>query len=363
MKLKVTQTNLNRALLAVSRVANNKGTLPILGNILLKVENNLFSATATNLDIGITKFIGSKIEKEGKITVPSGLLSSFVASLPSEVINLELEGNKIKINTKQYNSVINGISAEEFPILPVIEKGQSFSLPAQDFKKGLNHVLFAASNNDSRPVLTGVYFYSKDGFIYLVATDSSRLSEFKLSKTNKEFKILIPASAMNDLVKIMDDEVETLNVVCDDKQVLFKFTDTELISRLLENNYPEYQTLIPKTFSYKATLLKTDLVNAVKISSLFAKETAGSLNIEINEQQQEVIINSLASQVGENSARAKAKVIGNGGVTLNSRFILEALNVIESNKVNFYFNSKTEPVLISDPNEPNYTHIIMPLKV
>lgn len=363
MKLKVTQTNLNQALNAVSRVANTRGTLPVLANILIKASKGILLIAATNLDIGITKFVGAKIEKEGSITVPANILTNFVSSLPQGVIDLTLDDNKLKIKTEQYNCVINGISADEFPIIPEIESKQEIKINTKDFKKALNQVLFAASSNDNRPVLTGVYIYSNNNNLYMVATDSSRLSEKIICKTKEDIKILVPSSSLSDLHRILDDQTEDIRLLKDDQQVLFKFSETELVSRLLENNYPEYQNLIPAQFSNLIEVKRQEFLNMIKVSSIFAKETAGSLTIAIDENDQAINIKSLASQIGENSAVLKAKIKGTAEITLNSRFIIEALNALEGENINFCFNGKVEPVLIKDPNEKDFIHIIMPLKV
>src|SRR3954468_18726313 len=199
MKLQVTQANLAKALSTVARIANARNTLPILSNVLLRAENNRLSIAATNLDIGITHFIGSKISKEGAITVPARLMQDFVSSLPDSVLNLELTANKLHITTDQYQSTINGIVADDFPVMPAIKEGSTWKSPAADFKKALSQVVFAASADDSRPVLNGVYFHSVGAQAVLAATDSYRLAEDKLTKTTKQINFLVPGSAAQDL--------------------------------------------------------------------------------------------------------------------------------------------------------------------
>jgi DNA polymerase-3 subunit beta len=174
MKLQVTQENLTRALGAVARVANSRGTLPILANVLVKTSNNRLSLSATNLDIAITQYIGAKVEEEGSITVPARLMQEFIGSLPSGVINLELDDTKLKISTDQYHSTVNGIVADDFPVMPAITGGKSLVLDGPKLKKGLQQVVLAASNDESRPVLTGVLIHGFEGKLYLAATDSYR---------------------------------------------------------------------------------------------------------------------------------------------------------------------------------------------
>lgn len=362
MKLQVTQENLSKALGSVSRVASSRGTLPILSNVLLKTVGNRLSIAATNLDIAITHYTGSKVGEEGAITVPARLMQDFVSSLPSGVIELKLNDNKLHISTDQYQSVINGISAEDYPVMPAIAQGQSWKIPAKVLKTGLQQVIVAASSDEARPVLTGVYLHTFEGELFLVATDSYRLAEKALMKTKEVVSLLIPASALQDLLRILGDYDGEVAVTHDDQQVLFTVGDIELVTRLIEGNYPDYRKLIPREFSTSATLTRADLTNITKVSSLFARESAGSVTINLSEKDQAVSIRSVASQLGENTSSAAAEVKGEGTITLNSRYILDALHVLSGEKVSFSFNGKLEPCVIIDPSAKDYTHVVMPLK-
>jgi len=362
MKLQVTQDNLNRALNAVARVANTRGTLPILANVLIKTSNNRLSISATNLDIAITHYIGAKVTEEGSITVPARLMQDFVSSLPEGVIELDLQETKLHVSTQQYKSVVNGIVADDFPVMPAISSGNTWKTAGSAFKKALQQVVFAASSDETRPVLTGVLLQTKTGKLYMAATDSYRLAEKQLGANKNDIHLLIPASAMQDLLRVLGDGEEEVQITHDEQQVLFQVGDVELVTRLVDGKYPDYKKLIPEKFETKATLKRTDLVNVTKVSSLFARESAGSVTIELNEESKQLSIRSVASQLGENTATAEAKITGTGSITLNSRYLLDALNALSSDEVVFGFNGKLEPTLLSDPAGDDYKHIIMPLK-
>lgn len=362
MKLQVTQENLNKALGTVARVANSHGTLPVLANVLLKTVNNRLCVAATNLDIAITQYIGSKVDESGAITVPARLMQDFVSSLPSGVINLTLDDYKLHVETSQYQSVINGVLADEFPVMPAITKGSSWKVGGADLRKALQQVIMAASGDEARPVLTGVYLHTTDGKLFLAATDSYRLAEKELATITEDISLLVPVSAMQDLLRILGDFDEEVSVTHDEQQVLFRVGDVELVTRLIEGKYPDYRKLIPQTFSTTATLQKNDLLNVTKVSSLFARESAGSITINIDEAKQQLSIRSIASQLGENTATATAKVEGSGDITLNSRYLLDALHALSGAQVTFGFNGKLEPSVIKDPENKDYIHIIMPLK-
>jgi DNA polymerase-3 subunit beta len=302
MKLQVTQENLNRALSTVARVANARNPLPVLANVLIRADNNRLSIAATNLDIAITQYVGAKISEEGSITVPARLMQDFISSLPGGVIELKLDETRLHIATDQYNSVINGIVADDFPVMPIIADGTSWSISAPILKKALQQVVFAASADESRPVLTGVLLHTVDGVLCMAATDSYRLAEKELGPNKASINLLIPASAMQDLLRIIGDTDDEVKVTHDDQQVLFRVGDIELVARLLEGKYPEYRKLIPKEFAVSAKLKRSDLVNVTKVSSLFARESAGSVTIEVDEASGKLSIRSNASQLDENTA-------------------------------------------------------------
>lgn len=360
MKLQVTQENLAKALNTVARIASSRGTLPILANVLLKTTDNRLSIAATNLDIAITQYIGSKISQEGAITVPARLMQDFVSSLPSGIIELKLEDNKLRITTEKYQSTINGITAEDFPVMPAIAEGQNWTIDSKLLKTGLQQVIVAASSDEARPVLTGVYFHTHEGNLYLVATDSYRLAEKKLLTIEEKIQLLVPASAMQDLLRVLGDREETVEVTHDDQQVLFRVGDVELVTRLIEGNYPDYRKLIPASFTTAASLKRAELANITKVSSLFARESAGSVTIRVEDDQ--VSIRSVASQLGENTSSATADVVGEGTITLNSRYLLDGLNVMTGDDISFSFNGKLEPSVLREPKQDDYLHVIMPLK-
>lgn len=362
MKLQVTQENLSRALNNVARVASTRNALPILSNVLIKTIDNRVCIAATDLNIAITHFIGSKVKQEGSITVPARLMQDFVSSLPQGIIDITVEDTKLKIKADQYNSTINGALADDYPVMPQIKKGTTWNVAAPVLKRALQQVVFAASNDEARPVLTGVYFHTNNGQLYVAATDSYRLAERKIMKLDQTVSLIIPASAMQDLLRIIGDSDETVVVKHDDQQVLFTLGDIELVTRLIDGTYPDYQKLIPKTYANAAALPKSELVNITKVSSLFARENAGSITLELDEDEKTISIRSIASQLGENTATASAKVVGSAHITLNSRYILDALGVISDQAIDLTFNGKLEACVLRGAEDKDYTHLIMPLK-
>lgn len=363
MKLQVTQENLNKALSNVARVAiSSKNPLPILNNVLIRTQDNRLTISATNLEIAITERIGAKITSEGALTVPARLFQEYISSLPSGTIDLHVKENKLYISADGYKSTINGIASDDFPVIPTIEDKNGWSIPSKELKKGLQQVIFAASSDDSRPVLTGTYMHTYEGYLYIVATDSFRLAEKKLIANNSDVSLLIPSSALHDLLRIIGDRDFDVIVCADGQQALFIAGESELVTRLIDGNYPDYRKLIPNTFQVSANVEKSEFVNATKVAGLFARESAGSIILKFSEEDKSMDILSVASQLGENSSKINSQVTGSGDISLNSRYLLDALNAFTGHEINFSCNGKTDPCVLNSSEDSDYMHIVMPLK-
>jgi DNA polymerase III subunit beta len=186
--------------------------------------------------------------------------------------------------------------------------------------------------------------------------------EKRLSPTKKDVALLVPASAMQDLLRIIGDHEEDVEVTHDDQQVLFQVGDIELVTRQIEGSYPDYRKLIPKTFETTANLKTSDLASVTKVASLFARESAGSITITADEDTKEMSIKSIASQLGENTSSAPATVKGGGSITLNSRYLIDGLGALTGPEVEFCFNGKLDPAILKSAKQDDYLHVIMPLK-
>lgn len=365
MELIVTQENFARALTAVGRVASTKTQLPILGNILLRTDGNRLLVAATNLEIATTQYIGAKIAKPGAITIPARLISEFVSSLPKESVDLKVVNDNLHIKSGKYTSIINGVIADDFPELPTINEKSSiqYSVKTEDFKQAVSQTIITTSNDSTRPVLTGVYWHSFEGDLILAATDGYRLSERYLVKTTSDVAAIIPTQTLQEVLRTITDDGEEVDILFDETQVRFRINEAEIISRLIDGNFPDYRQLVPKKSDTVVTISKADFVQITKISGLFARESGGSVTLTADQDNKSLSIHSIASQLGENTSEATAEIEGDGQITLNSRYLTEALSVIDGDTVTFSFSGKLAPSIIkSNDKDTNYYHIIMPLK-
>lgn len=365
MELSVTQENLAKALNTVSRIANLKTQLPILDNILLRTEGNRLLVASTNLEIATTEYIGAKIIKPGDITIPSRVVTEFIHSLPSGVINLKTKGDRLFIESGKFNSTINGVIAEEFPDLPIINKKSAikYLISVNDFKQAVSQVLISVSSDTARAVLTGVLWQVNDGNLYLVSTDGYRLSEKRLMPASTKMSAIVPAQTLQEVMRAITENDEEVEVLFNKTQVRFRVGETEIISQLVDGNFPDYKQLIPKENDITVKIKRSEFVQVAKIASLFAIHSSSGVTISTNSDQQLISLKSIASEIGENISEAEAKIKGNGKITLNSRYLTDALNVINANQIIFEFKGKLAPCLIkSNQKQVDFIHIIMPLK-
>lgn len=365
MELSVTQENLAKALSNVGRVASSKTGLPILNNILLRTDGNRLLIAATNLEIASTQFIGAKIITPGAMTIPARLVSEFVSSLPKGTVELKAVDNHLHITSGSFSSVINGVIADEFPELPTIDETSSiqYSISSAEFKQSVSQTIITTSSDNTRPVLTGVYWHSFEGALYLAATDGYRLSERRLVGTTSDVAAIIPTTTLQEVMRTLTDDVNEVDVLFDETQVRFRVGESEITSRLIDGNYPDYRQLIPASSETNVTLNASEFVRVTKIAGLFARESGGSVILTADKEKQQLSIHSIASELGENTSSAEAVVTEDGQVTLNSRYLSDALSVVEGSEVIFRFSGKLAPcVLTASEDNVNYKHIIMPLK-
>lgn len=365
MELTVTQENLAHALASVGRVASTKTQLPILSNILLRTDGNRLLVAATNLEIASTQYIGAKVAKPGAITIPARLVSEFVSNLPKGNVDLVVKSDHLHISSGGYKSTINGVVADEFPELPTIDEKNSirYMIKTDDFKLSITQTILTASSDSTRPVLTGIYWHSFEGSLYLAATDGYRLAEKKLVDTTSEVAAIIPSSTLQEVLRILSDDVDEVEVLFDETQVRFRVHEAEVTSRLIDGNFPDYRQLIPASSETNISINKAEFVRITKVASLFARESGGSVTLTADPDKKTLAIHSVASQLGENTSEIEATIDTAGQVTLNSRYLSEALAVVGGDEVQFRFSGKLSPcVLTTDAEKTGYKHVIMPLK-
>lgn len=364
MKIKVTQEKLSKALNNVSRIAIGKVTLPILNNVLIRVDNKKVSLVTTNLDMAIVDFLPVSSSEDGVVTVPAKLLAEFVSNLPKgENIEINSKDTKVEIKAGKYSSIINGTLADDFPELPEIEEKKAvvYKIGIDEFKASIGQVIIASSNDLTRPALTGVYFNTYSGKLAIAATDGYRLAEkILIEKVESEVKAIVPSSSLQEVLRSIGEEVEEVEISFNDDLVRFRLGEVEIISKLIDASYPDYQKLIPKDNDIKVSLDREELIRVTKLAALFARSVGGSIICE-TKTPDTFLVKSIANEFGENDSKIETNVEKDGRVNFNSRFLVDALNSLESKEIEFEFSNRVSPTVLRNTKDKTYTHIVMPL--
>lgn len=365
MEIEVSQSKLAKALNNVSRIATGKVTLPVLNNVLIRVEKNKVSLVTTNLDMAIVDFLPVSDSKDGVITVPAKLLAEFISNLPrNEKIKITVKDYKITVTAGKYSSSINGTSADDFPELPEINEKNAviFKMGIDEFKNGVNQVAIASSSDLTRPALTGVYFNTYDKTLAIAATDGYRLAEKKLVKNvQSDISVIVPASSLQEVLRSIDDSMEEIEISFNDDLVRFRLGEVEIISKLIDASYPDYKRLIPKDNNIKLDVDREELIRVTKLAALFARRSASGSIVCEAKKPDVFSVRSVASELGENDSTIETKVEEEGKISLNSRFLSDALNVLNAKTITLEFANSVSPIILKNKNSNDYTHIIMPL--
>ncbi|MFC1700817.1 DNA polymerase III subunit beta [Patescibacteria group bacterium] len=376
MKITCLQENLKKAINIVERIIGRNLTLPVLNNILLSAEKNKLRISSTNLEIGINCWIPGKTDKEGSITVPSKLVSGLINNLSNKKIELTAKSNnKLMIKSEDFIANINGISSDEFPIIPKINDKPLINIKGNLLKNSLLQVVEMASISESRPEISGVYvnFDSLTGesdknCVNLVATDSFRLAEKNIFFENeaeiiKNQQIIIPQRTAQELARILNETNSDVKIILSGNQILFDLDDIQIISRLIEGQYPDYKQIIPGNFKTRAIVNRDELIKSIKVASLFSSKI-NDVKFNIDPKKSLINISAKDSDIGENKSQIDSKIEGNGlEIIFNYRYLLDGLNNILSDKVILEFNNSSSSAVIKPVGDASYVYVIMPIKI
>lgn len=364
MEIKVSQDKLNKALNNVSRIAASRVTLPVLNNVLIRVDQGKVSLITTNLDMAIVDYLPVASSTDGVTTVPARLLAEFVNNLPkSETVTISSDGTKVTIKAGKYQSIMNGSPADDFPELPELDENKAviFKIGTDEFKQGISQVAIASSNDLTRPALTGIYFNTHENTLAIAATDGYRLAEKKLVKNvQSEISVIVPTSSLQEVLRAISDDMEEVEISFNDDLVRFRLGEVEIISKLIDASFPDYRRLIPKENTISLTLQRDELIRVTKLAALFARSVSGSIVCEAKKPNL-FSVKSIASELGENDSSIETEVTEEGKVNLNSRFLADALNVLDDKEITFEFSASVTPIVLRNKKNQDYTHIIMPL--
>ncbi|MBL7078516.1 DNA polymerase III subunit beta [Candidatus Shapirobacteria bacterium] len=370
MKIEVLQEELNKALNIVNRFVDSRPQLPILTNILFEVRNKKLKLSATNLNLGINLWLGGKVEKEGEIAVPAREITEFISYLNPGPLSLELNNNQLVVASVANKATFVGIKPEEFPAIPQLPKENVFTLEAKALNEAVVQVGFSAALDETRPVLAGVYWQFAGKEYQMVATDGYRLSlkKVELPKAvlagKKKTIFLLPARSLSEVARLMAGDLLKVGLTKDENQVVFGFEQVQISSRLLEGEFPEYEKIIPTAVKTKVWVDKNDLHSAIKAASVFAREAANIVILDISKK--EIVIKADAPQMGENQSSVPVKVEGEPlKIAFNFKFLLDFINAVSSEENNLILEltEPLSPALFKVEGDDSWLHVIMPVRL
>lgn len=373
MKISALQENLKNGLFITGNIAGKNVNLPILNNVMIDAKKENIRLISTNLEIGITSRIRGKTEQEGVFTVGSKIIHDYVSLLPNKKIDIEKKDLDLIIKSDNYKTVIRGQEADEFPLIPKTDKKTFFKANLLEFKKALSQVIFAVSNNEMRVELSGVLFVYKEKELILASTDSYRLAEKKIkitSNTEEEGQVIVPVKTLQELNRILsaadigtEEKEHEIIFYISDSQITFEIGETEIFSRLIEGQYPDYKQIIPTSKETSVVINRGELVRAIKASSIFSKTGINDVNLDFPIGKNKTIISSASGQTGENITELDSNVSGkDNGIVVNYRYLLDGLNSINEENVEIEVSDGNTPCVLRGEKNKDYLYIIMPIK-
>jgi DNA polymerase III subunit beta len=377
MKVTVLQENLARGLSIVSRAVSSRSTLPVLSNVLMATDEGRLRLSATNLELGITCWIGAKIEEEGSTTVPSRTFTDLVSTLTDKQVDMSLtvRTQTLNIRSAASNTDLKCIDAQEFPPIPVVDLSRGLQINVNDFKEMIQQVVFATSTDPARPILTGVLVTVKGNKITMAAADGFRLSVRKAvlsSPAEPSITAVIPARAMSELARIISDGEQMVTMVLPPGrgQVVFHLRDIELVSQLIEGSFPDYEQIIPRRCETRAVLSTSSFLKSVKQAEIFAREGSYSARIDLHPGGElkpgQVEITGQSDETGQNQNQVEASIEGpHLLIAFNVRFLREVLEVVKTPNVALETTAETSPGVIrpvgGQAEDGDFLHVIMPM--
>src|SRR5262245_4231096 len=356
------QENLARGLSVVSRAVSNR-SLPVLTNVLLKTEDGGLRLTAPNLEIGITYWVPGKIETDGATSVPARLLTDLVNSLPGgEPIQLELgDGETLHIQAGRFESHIKGIPAEDFPTVQTAGERPITRVEQKVLRQALDETAFAAASDEARPILTGVLARFEGDQLTLAAADK----RITVLDPVEETSVVIPARALHELARVLSDTDEPVSIVLahSRNQLLFHVEGVDLVTRLIDGQYPNYQSVLPASHATRAVLDREELLRAVRPAALIAHESANIVKLGVGLDGDPGITVSANAEVGDHVGRVEAAVEGDGTtIAFNARFLADVLTNVDAAQFALELNGPLSPGVFKPVGDDRYVHVVMPLR-
>jgi DNA polymerase III subunit beta len=365
MKIVCTQENLKSGLMSVGRIISSNVSLPILNNVLLKTENGLLKISSTNLEIAITTLIRCKVEEEGGVTINAKTFTEMVNTLPNQNITLETTNGEVLLETENYHTRLKTLPMDEFPLIPEIEAKTTVHVNTHELKTSLSQVVFASSNNQTQPEICGILIKTDDKKIKIIATDRYRLAEKKIENKENIFipqGIILPQKTIIEILRNIGNQTGDTQIQIGETQASFSINNTQIISRMVEGEYPPYEQIIPTSFNTEATVEKNLLINGLRAGGVLSQNN-NSVKIDYSPEKQNIRLITESGELGKSEIDIPAKIDGQGGsLFVNFHYLLDCLLNLDSQNVVLKITNDSSPSVLVPENDENYIYLVMPIK-
>jgi DNA polymerase-3 subunit beta len=372
MKVEILKENLKNGLSIVEKIVGKNLSLPILDNVLIDTEDSFLSLSSTDLETAVKLWILTKIVKKGKVVVPAKFLSNFISLMPNEKITLEEKKQGLYIECKSFKNQIQGFNPEEFPLIPEFKNLEYLEIDNKKFCHGLAQIVDVASPSQSRPEISGVYFIFSKNILKIVATDSFRLAEKSITldePVKKDITFILPQKPAKEIINILAEKEGKIKLYFSPNQTMFEFPmkevphpQVQIISRLIEGEYPNYEEIIPKKFKTHVMVKRDEFLNQIKAASLFSGKI-NEVKIRINPENKEVEVSAQDPDIGESKSSVPAKIEGEIiEASFNYKFLAEGLINIRSSEVIFDLSKEDGACILKPVGDASYIYVVMPIK-
>lgn len=373
MKVVLTRGDFQKGISTVQSAVAAKNTMPILANVLLEAKDKKLEFVATDLDMGVRCSVPAEVVEKGSITLNAKKLADIIRELPEASVDIEIDDNhKVILVCQKSNFKIHGLPKDDFPILPEVKNDKAFKVKGSLLQEMIRKTLFAVSSDETRYVLNGVFFQAENGKLRMVATDGHRLAFIQKKmdgKTDQKCSVIIPTKTLNELSKVIsegekgDEEKEkTVEIMATDNQIKFVVEGVEIVSRLIEGQFPNYEQVIPKESDKKIEASTEALASATRRVAILTSEKANSIRYQAKGNK--LTISSKTPDMGEAKEEIDVEYKGEEiSIAYNSKYVLDVLKNVGTKEVSLELTQPLSPGIIRPKGDADYLCVIMPMRV
>ena len=365
MKFSCLTSHLNRALSFAERFAGKNITLPILGNVMLEADAAGFVIIATNLEYAIEIRVPGDVIKQGRVTVPARVLSSLVAAIREEKVDLEVKQGNLSISSDMRQSRVNGMPPDDFPLIPKVKKTASFFVQADLLSRSLGRAASAISSSDFKPELGGAFFKAHNSTLVVAATDTFRLAEETVAITKgpvSALSCIVPQRTVQETSRIFGEyQDEAVEISVGENQMLARAGPVRITSRLIEGAFPEYRAIIPAQFGTSAFIAREEFLSAVRSSGIFVSKLQ---EVTLHFSRGNVEIASANPEVGEYRTKIKENFSGTDArISFNYRYLLDGIQALDEDEMFFGCSDSSAPALMRNKSHSAFSYVVMPIRL